>query len=60
MDVMAASTDMKLGHVLRKAEHGEPLSSLEVQFLLGLSKPDELGQVFKLARSLRDRHYYNG
>jgi methylornithine synthase len=59
MDVMAASTDMKLGHVLRKAEHGEPLSSLEVQFLLGLSKPDELGQVFKLARSLRDRHFEN-
>jgi len=54
-----ASTDMKLSHILRKAECGEPLSSLELQYLLGLSKPDELNQVFKLARSLRNRYFEN-
>ncbi|HHW28664.1 MAG TPA: methylornithine synthase PylB [Syntrophomonadaceae bacterium] len=54
-----SSTDMKLSHILRKAECGEPLSSLELQFLLGLSKPDELNQVFKLARSLRNRYFEN-
>jgi hypothetical protein len=35
---------MKLRHVLQKAECGEPLSSHELQFLLGLSKLDELNQ----------------
>ncbi|MDD4402185.1 MAG: methylornithine synthase PylB [Desulfitobacteriaceae bacterium] len=50
---------MKLRHILQKAECGESLSSLELQFLLGLSKPDDLNQVFKLARSLRDRYFEN-
>jgi methylornithine synthase len=50
---------MKLGHVLQKAERGEPLSSHELQFLLGLSKPEELNQVFELACRLRDRYFQN-
>jgi methylornithine synthase len=50
---------MKLGHVLQKAERGEPLSSHELQFLLELSKPDELNQVFELACRLRDRYFQN-
>lgn len=54
-----SSTDLKLGHVLQKAECGEPLSSYELQYLLGLSKPDELNRVFELACSLRDRHFEN-
>lgn len=54
-----SSIDMKLRHVLQKAECGEPLSSLELQFLLSRSKPDELNQVFKLARSLRNRYFEN-
>ncbi|MDR9756844.1 MAG: methylornithine synthase PylB [Thermoanaerobacterales bacterium] len=54
-----ASTDMKLSQVLQKAECGEPLSSQELQFLLSLSEPHELNQVFKLARSLRNRYFEN-
>lgn len=54
-----ASTDMELRQILQKAECGDPLSSLELQFLLGLSKPDELNQVFQLARSLRGRYFEN-
>ena len=50
---------MKLGHVLQKAECGEPLSSHELQFLLELNKPDELNQVFELACRLRDRYFQN-
>lgn len=54
-----SSTDLKLGHVLQKAEYGEPLSPFELRFLLGVSNPDELNRVFELARSLRDKYFEN-
>jgi methylornithine synthase len=53
------STGFRLGHILQKAECGEPLSSLELKYILELDNPSELSQVFKLACRLRDRYFDN-
>lgn len=48
-----------LKKILEKARQREPLSGADMELILGLSKPDEIQEVFKTARKLRQEYFGN-
>ena len=52
-------THQELEEILEKAQHREPLSDSDMKWILGLSEPDKVQQVFKAARKLREKHFGN-
>ena len=52
-------TRPELKSVLEKAEQRVPLSGSEMKWILGLSEPEEVQEVFRAARKLRERHFGN-
>lgn len=55
----SASPEIVLGEILDKAQGEIPLTKEELMFLLGLTRPEEVSQVFETARVLRDRYFHH-
>ena len=52
-------TRYELKEILEKAHQREVLSAVEMELILGLSEPDEIQEVFKVARELREEYFGN-
>jgi len=52
-------TRHELKKILEKAQQREPLSESDMKWILGLSEPDEIQEVFKAARKLRKKYFGN-
>ena len=52
-------TRQELKKILEKAQQREPLSGSEMEWILGLSEPDEVQEVFRAARKLREKYFGN-
>jgi methylornithine synthase len=56
-EIPARGTSPGLPQTLQKALEGKPLADEEIVFLLGLEEQDDLAQLFKAARTLRERYF---
>ncbi|MHC4911506.1 MAG: methylornithine synthase PylB [Planctomycetota bacterium] len=52
-------TRHELKKILEKARQREPLSGSDMEWILGLSEPDKVQEVFKAARELRGKYFGN-
>ena len=52
-------TRHELKKILEKARQHEPLSGSDMKWILGLSEPDEVQELFKAARKLREKYFGN-
>ena len=52
-------TRHELKKILEKAQQREHLSESDMKWILGLSEPDEIQEVFKAARKLRKKYFGN-
>jgi methylornithine synthase len=50
---------MQLKKILEKAQQRESLSGSEMEWVLGLTEPDKIQEVFKTARKLREEYFGN-
>jgi methylornithine synthase len=49
----------ELKKILEQAQRREPLSESDMEYILGLSEADEIEEVFKAARGLREEYFGN-
>jgi methylornithine synthase len=52
-------TRHELKKILEKAQQREPLPESDMEWILGLSEPDKVQEVFKAARELRGKYFGN-
>jgi methylornithine synthase len=52
-------TRHELKNILEKAQQRVPLSKSDMKWILGLSEPDKVQEVFKAARKLREKYFGN-
>ena len=57
--VRKTGKNLSLERILDRAVREEALSGEEILFLLGLSRGDEIGKLFRIARELRERYFGN-
>lgn len=55
--MVAAPEKLNLNGILEKAHEEAPLTGEELKYLLGLTRPEDVLQVFETARDLRYRHF---
>jgi methylornithine synthase len=58
-DFSRTGTSHKLKQILEKAEQRVPLSGSDIKWILGLSEPDQVQEVFNAARKFRDKYFGN-